>query len=59
MVVTADKGGSSRMLTKHATHYVELYEQDKKTAYKKYDALYFVNMLKDSEEKSALLKRLN
>ncbi len=41
-----------------ATHYVETYESDKSVSYFKWDAEYFTNMLKDSDTKTALLKRI-
>lgn len=47
-----------KYLAEHATHYVEQYEKDKENASNKEDALYFVNMLKDSERKTALLNRI-
>ena len=44
--------------TEHATHFVEQYENDKSNASNKADALYFVNMLKDSQKKTELLNRI-
>lgn len=45
-------------LVEHATHFVELYENDKSDATKQADAVYFVNMLKKSEKKTELLNRI-
>lgn len=45
-------------LAEHATHFVEQYERDKSNASNKADALYFVRMLKDSEQKRKLLDRI-
>lgn len=45
-------------LVAHATHYVEQYEKDKSNKSNKADALYFVNMLKESAQKSSLLSRI-
>ncbi|MEG1586226.1 MAG: hypothetical protein RR346_05070 [Bacteroidales bacterium] len=42
-----------------ASHYVNLYETDKPDKLRKADALYFVNLLKASDYKSALLKRID
>lgn len=47
-----------KYLAEHATHFVEQYEKDKSNASNKADALYFVGMLKDSEKKTELLKRI-
>ena len=47
-----------KYLTEHATHFVEQYENDKSNASNKADALYFVNMLKDSQKKTELLNRI-
>ena len=47
-----------KYLTEHATHFVEQYENDKSNAFNKADALYFVNMLKDSQKKTELLNRI-
>lgn len=44
-------------LAEHAEHFVELYEADK-TAANRADARYFVAMLKDSDRKEELLKRI-
>lgn len=46
-----------KFLKEHAEHYVEIYETNKSNMHLN-DALYFVNMLKDSQRKSALLERL-
>lgn len=46
-------------LYQHATHFVEQYESNKSVFSHKEDAIYFVNMLKNSPEKTALLKRLD
>jgi hypothetical protein len=45
-------------LLTNATHYVEEYEADKTSARKRTDAIYFVKMLKESDQKTNLLKRL-
>ncbi|MDD4515338.1 MAG: hypothetical protein PHT93_07240 [Massilibacteroides sp.] len=46
-----------QFLKEHAEHYVEVYENNKsKTGLN--DAIYFVNMLKDSQRKEALMERL-
>lgn len=47
-----------KYLAEHATHFVEQYERDKSNASNKADALYFVNMLKDSQKKTELLNRI-
>lgn len=47
-----------KYIVEHATHFVEQYESNK-TKSNKNDAIYFVNMLKESDTKTALLKRLN
>ena len=47
-----------KYLVEHATHFVEQYESNK-TKSNKNDAIYFVNMLKESDTKAALLKRIN
>jgi hypothetical protein len=47
-----------KYLPEHATHYVEKYEKDRSESNRK-DALYFVNMLKDSQGKQELLNRIN
>lgn len=46
-----------KFLVEHATHFVEQYEGDA-TESNRNDALYFVNMLKDSAKKTELLKRI-
>lgn len=46
-----------KYLVEHATHFVEQYEGNKTEANRN-DALYFVNMLKESDKKSELLKRI-
>lgn len=46
-----------KFLYEHATHFVEKYE-DKKTNPNREDALYFVGMLKESDKKADLLKRI-
>jgi hypothetical protein len=48
-----------KFLKEMAEHYVEMYEKDKTNTYAKTDAVYFVNMLKDSDKKNELLKRIN
>ncbi len=48
-----------KFLVEHATHYVELYEKDKSSQMHKSDALYFVNMLKESDKKTELINRIN
>lgn len=47
-----------KFLVQHATHYVERYEQNK-TSSNRLDAIYFVNKLKDSQQKTNLLSRIN
>lgn len=47
-----------KFLVQHATHFVERYEKDKSNKSKKMDAVYFVNQLKVSDKKEALLKRI-
>lgn len=47
-----------KYLLAHATHFVERYEKDKSNHSNKADALYFINMLKDSPNKTELLKRI-
>ena len=47
-----------KFLLGHARHFVEEYENDKSNSIKKKDAAYFVNMLKESSDKTALLKRI-
>lgn len=47
-----------KYLVEHVTHFVEQYESNK-TKSNKNDAIYFVNMLKESDTKAALLKRIN
>lgn len=47
-----------RFLAEHATHFVEQYEKDKTNQSNKADALYFVNMLKESSKKAELLNRI-
>lgn len=42
----------------HATHFVEQYEKNKADKSNQADALYFVNMLKASDAKTGLLKRI-
>ena len=46
-----------KFLKEHAEHYVEVYEKDKSKTNLN-DAAYFVNMLKASQRKDALLERL-
>lgn len=46
-----------KYLLEHATHFVEQYEKNK-TDIALREARYFVNMLKDSPQKAALLKRI-
>ena len=46
-----------KYLLEHATHFIEEYEKNP-TFMNKCDALYFVNMLKDSPQKKALLERI-
>lgn len=46
-----------KFLVEHATHFVIQYEKNK-TASNKADAIYFVNMLKESDKKDALLQRI-
>ncbi|MFA7493827.1 MAG: hypothetical protein WCZ43_09980 [Proteiniphilum sp.] len=46
-----------RFLVEHATHFVEKYESNSSLSNRN-DASYFVNMLKDSETKSGLQKRI-
>lgn len=46
-----------KYLLEHATHYVEKYEKGK-NKYMRSDAIYFVNKLKESSAKKALLSRL-
>lgn len=47
-----------KSLVEHATHFVEQYEKEKTDKSKKSDAIYFVNMLKESTKKEELLKRI-
>lgn len=47
-----------KFLVEHATHFVEQYEKDKTNQSNKADALYFVNMLKESSKKTELLNRI-
>ena len=47
-----------KYLLQHATHFVEQYEKNKADKSNQADALYFVNMLKASDAKSELLKRI-
>lgn len=47
-----------KFLYDNAVHYVETYEKDPSKAWKKEDALYFTNMLKTSDQKTTLLKRI-
>lgn len=47
-----------KFLVEHATHFVEQYEKNKTNKSNQADALYFVNMLKASDAKSGLLKRI-
>ena len=47
-----------RYLSERAEHYIMVYEQDKSNASKKNDAIYFTNILKDSDLKTTLLKRI-
>ena len=44
-------------LAEHAAHFVELYEKQPSAA-NRADALYFVGMLRESDRKEALLKRI-
>lgn len=46
-----------KYLLEHATHFIEEYEKNP-TSTNKRDALYFVNMLKDSPQKKSLLARI-
>lgn len=45
-------------LAEHAENFVKRYEADRSDDSNKADALYFVNMLKESDKKESLLKRL-
>ena len=45
-------------LTEHAENFVERYEADQASISAKTDAYYFVNMLKESEKKNELLRRI-
>lgn len=45
-------------LVEHAEHFVERYEATRSNVSNKADALYFVNMLKESDKKTDLLQRL-
>lgn len=45
-------------LVSHATHFVEVYEKEKDNISKKNDATYFVNLIKDSPDKTSLLQRI-
>lgn len=47
-----------KYLLNHATHFVEQYEKNKADKSNLADALYFVNMLKASDAKTGLLKRI-
>lgn len=47
-----------KYLMQHATHFVEQYEKNKADKSNQADALYFVNMLKASDAKTGLLKRI-
>lgn len=47
-----------KYLAEHAAHFVEQYEKDRGNASKRADALYFVNMLKESEKKTELSNRI-
>lgn len=47
-----------KYLSEHAEHFVERYENDRSNTSNKADALYFVNMLKESDKKTILLQRL-
>lgn len=47
-----------KFLVEHATHFVEQCEKDKSNKSNKADALYFVQMLKASDKKTELLKRI-
>lgn len=47
-----------KSLVKHATHFVEQYEKDKSDTSEKADAVYFVNMLKESAKKEELSQRI-
>lgn len=48
-----------KFLVEHAEHYISIYEKDKANKGKKADAIYFTNMLKESNKKYELLKRIN
>lgn len=48
-----------KYLAEMAEHYVGLYEQETSNTVKRADAAYFVAMLKESDKKSELLKRIN
>lgn len=47
-----------KYLAEHAEHFVEQYEANKSDASAKADALYFVNMLKESDKKKQLMERI-
>ena len=47
-----------KYLTEHAENFVKRYEANPTDASAKADALYFVNMLKDSDKKEELKKRI-
>ena len=47
-----------RYLVERAEHYIMVYEQDKSNTSKKNDAIYFTNILKDSNLKTTLLQRI-
>lgn len=47
-----------KYLAEHAEHFVNKYEADKSNESNKADAIYFVNMLKESKKKSDLLNRI-
>ncbi len=48
-----------KFLFEHAEHFVDLYEKDPSNASNKADALYFVNMLKESDKKEELIQRIH
>ena len=49
---------SRKYLTEHAENFVKRYEANPTVKANKDDALYFVSMLKESDKKSELLKRI-
>lgn len=48
-----------KFLFEHAEHFVDLYEKNPSDASNKADALYFVNMLKESDKKEELIQRIH